>query len=162
MTEEMKQMCAGTYEGEVLSEYIEKLENEIAALQKELDVYRLNINQTLQENIKLQNNFNSAIKLHDNLLAKYEKLKEGMWIPVEECLPHFLPYKQRKVLVTLEDKKRERFVTIAKYDEILGQWRDFPDYRYENFRVVAWMHKPEPYDSGYWSIRFDNKDIPEF
>lgn len=73
MTEEMKMWGNSLY-----VKKIEDLEKENELLRKELDVYRSQLNQTIQENIKLERNFSSAIKLHDNLLAKYEKVNAAL------------------------------------------------------------------------------------
>ena len=67
------------------------------------------------------------------------------WIPVTESTPHFSPNKWRKVFVTLEDQNGERFTTTAKYDEDHHYWYDFTTSRYNDFKVVAWMVKPEPF-----------------
>lgn len=69
----------------------------------------------------------------------------GKWIPVTEQLPIFTPGRRRSVLVTLEDHDGKRLVTTAKYDEEFGEWGEFKDYRYTNFKVLAWMPKPERY-----------------
>ena len=62
MTEEMKQWLKGSYEGEVLQEYIEKLESEITALNKALE--------------KTERNYKLVCKLYDGVLSDYERLKE--------------------------------------------------------------------------------------
>lgn len=68
------------------------------------------------------------------------------WIPVTERLPHFFPEKRRKVLVTLEDNSGKRFTTTAKYHEDYEYWYEWADCRYAEFKVIAWMEKPAPYE----------------
>ncbi len=68
------------------------------------------------------------------------------WIPVTEAVPNFYPGKRRKVLVTMEDKEGNRFVSTAKYDGTSNCWYDFIDWRYLEFKVLAWMLKPEAYN----------------
>ena len=70
----------------------------------------------------------------------------GKWIPVTEQLPIFHPGRRRSVLVTLEDRDGKRLVTTAKYDEEFSEWTEFKDYRYTQFKVLAWMPKPERYE----------------
>lgn len=73
--------------------------------------------------------------------------QEPKWISAEQP-PHFTPNRWRRVLVTLEDKDGKRFTTIAKYNEEWKQWEQFNDARFfdsRNFKVVAWMPKPEPW-----------------
>lgn len=70
----------------------------------------------------------------------------GKWIPVSERLPHFFPEKRRKVLVTLEDDSGKRFTTTAKYHEEYEYWYELADCRYADFKVIAWMEKPAPYE----------------
>lgn len=74
-----------------------------------------------------------------------ERLERTQWIPCSERLPQFQPEKMRKVLVTMEDKKGCRFTTTAKYHEKYEEWVEFADWRYGDFKVVAWMERPEPY-----------------
>lgn len=69
----------------------------------------------------------------------------GNWNPVTEQLPIFYPGRRRSVLVTLEDHDGKRLVTTAKYFEEFGEWGEFKDYRYQDFKVLAWMPKPERY-----------------
>lgn len=74
--------------------------------------------------------------------------QEPKWIPVSERVPHFTPNRWRKVLVTMEDKDGKRFTSVAKYNEEWKQWEQFTDWRFteeRNFKVVAWMPKPEPW-----------------
>ena len=74
--------------------------------------------------------------------------QEPKWIPTSERVPHFTPNRWRKVLVTLEDKDGKRFTSVAKYNEEWKQWEQFTDWRFfeeRNFKVVAWMPKPEPW-----------------
>jgi hypothetical protein len=69
----------------------------------------------------------------------------GKWIPVTEELPIFTPGRRRSVLVTLEDHDGKRLVTTAKYNEEFDEWVEFKDYRYMDFKVLAWMPKPYRY-----------------
>ena len=69
----------------------------------------------------------------------------GKWIPVTEQLPIFTPGRRRSVLVTLEDREGKRLVTTAKYNEEFDEWVEFKDYRYTDFKVLAWMPKPYRY-----------------
>lgn len=69
----------------------------------------------------------------------------GKWIPVTEQLPIFYPGRRRSVLVTLEDHDGKRLVTTAKYIEEFDEWDEFKDYRYRDFKVLAWMLKPKRY-----------------
>ena len=67
------------------------------------------------------------------------------WIPVTEQLPKFYPCKVRAVLVTMVDDCGNSFTTTAKYNEKQGYWYDFNDCRFMDFKVVAWMPKPDAY-----------------
>ena len=72
-------------------------------------------------------------------------LNADKWIPCSERLPSFSPYKYRKVLVTLEDDNGQRLVTTAKYNEKFKEWYEFTSSRFFEYKVIAWMIKPEPY-----------------
>ena len=67
------------------------------------------------------------------------------WIPVTEQPPKFHPNKVRAVLVTMVDGCGKSFTTTAKYNEKHGYWYDFNDCRFMDFKVVAWMPKPDAY-----------------
>ena len=137
MTDEMKQMCEGSYEGELLREYIEKLEREIAALEKDLDEYRSQLNQTIQENVKLERNFSSAVKLHDNLLAKYEKVKENPPLKFEDLKENMWiwdnKYKDYVRLKLHDIENYGKLIIFSKGygEEYLRKFEENRFYRYE-------------------------------
>ena len=68
------------------------------------------------------------------------------WIPVTERLPIFTSERRRSVLVTLEDRQGKRLVTTAKYNPEYEEWYEFKDSRFYDFKVLAWMPKPERYE----------------
>lgn len=68
------------------------------------------------------------------------------WIPVTERLPLFTSERRRSVLVTLEDRQGKRLVSTAKYNPEYEEWYEFKDSRYFDFKVLAWMPKPERYE----------------
>lgn len=81
----------------------------------------------------------------DALNVATDTNKRCEWIPVTEQLPKFYPNKVRAVLVTMVDDCGKSFTTTAKYNENHGYWYDFNDYRFMDFKVMAWMPKPDAY-----------------
>ena len=84
--------------------------------------------------------------LDNGLIFATDNNVGSKWIPVTERLPTFTSERRRSVLVTLEDRQGKRLVTTAKYNPEYEEWYEFKDSRFYDFKVLAWMPKPERYE----------------
>ena len=94
---------------------------------------------------------NEANKIMD-AFDEYVESNEPHWIPVTERLPEEkdagilkklgTSKRSEYVLATVEVKGERMTVTACTYD---GKWDWNMKYAFPDYKIVAWMPKPEPY-----------------
>ena len=135
---------------EILYERGRSLELEATVTQQRLKAQRAEdfiCMQCVECDYEIHNGLYTAVKRCCAWFPECGRFKSrNSWIPVEEGLPSFSPGRWRKVLVTLEDDAGKLLTTTAIYNEKHKEWYAFADKRYSNFKVLAWMIKPEAYE----------------